>query len=122
MFLDGYQVVPCDKDDFGETFSDCLLDVMTEKPLTPGCIVIPTSLNLRYSEKRGLGLTIGRFFITIPSLNSPPKKDEIVAEIKEVYEMIFNGADMPLKIGGIQETTIVPEREYGIEIEIIRLQ
>jgi hypothetical protein len=122
MFIDGYQVVLCEKDDFGEIFSDCLLEVMTEKSLTPGCIVIPTSLNLRYSGKGGMGLTIGRFFITIPSFDSPPKKDKVVAEIKEVYEMIFNGADMPLNIGGIQETIIIPEREYRIEIEIIRLQ
>jgi len=122
MFIDGYQVVLSAKDDLEESILDCLVDSMTEPCLTLGCFEIPTHLNLRYSEQGGLGLTIGRFHIVIPSFDSPPGKDEVVALIRQVYEGTFDCVDMPLRIGSIKENVIAEGEEYGLEIEIIRPQ
>lgn len=124
MLIDEYQIVPCENNDqFDEALIDCLVDAITlDKPLTLGWIVIPTDLNLRYSAAGGLGLTIGRYFITIPTFVSPMKKDPVLRVIREVYEFLFSTAFKRLRLGDIRETVIVPEREYRLEIEIHQIQ
>jgi hypothetical protein len=123
MLVNGCQIVLCvNNDEFGEVFMDCLVDTMSDRPLTPGCIIIPTNLNLRYSSEGGLGLAIGRYFIMIPSFIQPIKKDEVVREIGEAYEFLFSTVFERLKLGDIHETVIVPEQEYGLEIEIRQIQ
>jgi len=123
MLVNGYQIVPCENnDEFEEVFMDCLVDAMSDRSLTPGCIVIPTNLNLKYSAEGGLGLAIGRYFIVIPSFISPMKKDAVVLAIREAYEFLFSTVFERLNLGNIHETVIVPKREYGLEIEIRRIQ
>lgn len=123
MEYEGYEVKLCTSAEFHDTICDCILDVMLSEPEKPGCVVIPTSLKLQYSEKGGLGLAIGGFYVTIPSFENPPEKEEAVKIIRETYEiMVQQIAGLPLRIGGIRETPVIPELEYDLEIEILHLQ
>lgn len=123
MELDGYDVKPCKPAEFQDTICDCLCEVMLSKvDEKPGCIAIPTLLNLRYSEKGGLGLAIGGFYVTIPSFENPPERQEAVKIIRETYEiMIQLIANLPLRIGEIRETSVIPKMEYNLEVELLQL-
>ncbi|HLM84159.1 MAG TPA: hypothetical protein VK254_03045 [Candidatus Bathyarchaeia archaeon] len=121
---EGYDVKTCTAADFQDTICDCLCDVMvSEADEKPGCIVVPTNLNLRYSEKGGLGLAIAGFYVAVPSFENPPKREEAVKIIREAYEtMVQSIAALPLRIGEIREIPIIPETEYNLEIELHHLQ
>lgn len=123
MEYEGWDVKPCKAAEFQDTICDCLCDVMLSEPEKSGCIVIPTSLKLQYSEKGGLGLAIGGFYVAISSFENPPEKEEAVKIIRETYEiMVQQIAGLPLRIGEIWETPVIPEMEYDLEIEILHLQ
>jgi hypothetical protein len=97
--------------------------MVSEADEKPGCIVVPTNLNLRYSEEGGLGLAIAGFYVAVPSFENPPKREEAVKIIREAYEtMVQSIAALPLRIGEIREIPIVPEMEYNLEIELHHLQ
>ena len=122
MFLDGYEWKFCEGSELPDVLADCLIDAMLAIPRKPGSVLVPMNLNLRYSEKRGLVLTIQNFFISIPSFSSPPGKDEVVRTIREVYKDVFETSGIRLNIGEIRETIIADDREYGLEIEMFSPQ
>lgn len=118
----GYEIKPCAAGNLLEVLCDCIADVMlSDTGESEDGIVFPVELALGYSDKGGMGLAIGWFFITCD--NSPPDRDSIIKIIKEAYKLIIEDiSGLPMKIGEIKIIPSENEKECNLEVELCQLQ
>lgn len=122
IFKSEYETLTCTADDLLEVLCDCIADVMlSDTGESEDGIVIPEKLSLGYSDKGGMGLAIGWFFIICDK--SPPDRESVIKIIREAYEMmLISIGGLPLRIGEIKIIPSSHEKECSLEVELHQLQ
>jgi len=107
--MDDYLVLQCESAMLLDVVTDCLWEVIGANLEQRNKFSLPVELELAYSQRGGMGLAIGRYWIVCET--NPPDKEGVKKLLRRAYDSIFSGIKhCPIRIGRITELN-VPDPE-----------